>query len=164
MMQLWFYKVSFIVSDHGSRRTGGPGPLGSGFGTQKGDPPTKSGVVFAKMHGWGSRGTPHPLYAPRTRGGGGTGSKPPPRTFPPSRTTSMPNFVLIHPAVWNKHTHTHCPLCIRLIQAPAVKHISVWPSRLLETGHEKFNLSTLFETRRLDTVNQGNWSLSFKLR
>ena len=41
--------------------------------------------------------------------GGGTGSNPPPpRTFPPSRTTSVPNFVPIRPAVWisieNRHT------------------------------------------------------------
>ena len=34
------------------------------------------------MHGWGSRGTLHPLYAPRTRGGGGTGSKPPQEPSP----------------------------------------------------------------------------------
>ena len=35
------------------------------------------------MHGWGSRGTPHPLYAPCTwGGGGGTGSKPPQEPSP----------------------------------------------------------------------------------
>ena len=27
------------------------------------------------MHGWGSRGIPHPLYTPCTQGGGGTVSK-----------------------------------------------------------------------------------------
>ena len=46
----------------------------------------------------------------------------PPRTFPPLRTTSMPNFILIRPAVWisietdrqtDTQTHKHCPLCIR---------------------------------------------------
>ena len=29
------------------------------------------------MHGWGSRDTLYPLYAPRTWGWGGTGLKPP---------------------------------------------------------------------------------------
>ena len=60
------------------------------------------------MQGWGSRGTPHPLYAPCTRGW----VEPPPEPSP-SRTTSVPNFVPIGPAVWisientqtNKHTH-----------------------------------------------------------
>ena len=38
----------------------------------------------------------------------------PPRTFLPSRTTSMANFIAIHPVVWisieskQTHTHTHC--------------------------------------------------------
>ena len=76
--------------------------------------------VFAKTHGWGSRGTLYPLYAPRTRGVG-VPVRNPPRTFPPSRTTSVPNFVPIRPAVWisieNRHTHTQTfPLCIRFIK------------------------------------------------
>ena len=49
----------------------GPGPSGSRFGVQKGDHPALTGgglqllfyKVFAKTHGWGSRGTLDPLYA-----------------------------------------------------------------------------------------------------
>ena len=45
----------------------------------------------------------------------------PPKNLPPLRTTSVPNFVQIHPAVWislenrqtDKHIHHLCPLCIR---------------------------------------------------
>ena len=50
----------------------------------------------------------HTLYL----GVGGTGLIPP-RTFPPSRTTYLPNFIKIHPAVWIsvKNIHIHCPAC-----------------------------------------------------
>ena len=42
--QLLCYKFPLIVSDHGSRRTWGPSPSGSGFGVQKGDrPPLNQG-------------------------------------------------------------------------------------------------------------------------
>ena len=76
IIQIWYHELPFIVSDHGSRRTWGPGPSRSGFGVQKGDPPplnqgcpvTFVNKVFAKMHGSGSRGTQDPLYAPIPRG------------------------------------------------------------------------------------------------
>ena len=64
------------------------------------------------MHSWVSRGTLHPLLGSNTCGAGGTGLTP--RTFLPSRTTSMANFIAIHPVVWisieskQTHTHTHC--------------------------------------------------------
>ena len=34
------------------------------------------------MHGWGSRGTPYPLYASRTRGVGVPGRNPPKNLLP----------------------------------------------------------------------------------
>ena len=46
---------------------------------------------------------------------------PPPRTFSPPRTTSLPNFIPIRPAVWIsientqtvRHLNQHCPLFCR---------------------------------------------------
>ena len=50
-------------------------------------------------------------------GGGVLGQKKP-KNLPPSRTTSMPNFVLIRPAIWisventQTHRHTHIALYV----------------------------------------------------
>ena len=79
ILELWFYELPFIVNDHGSRRTWGPGPSGSRFGVQTDDLPSLNvgalqillNKVFSKTEGWGSRGTPPPpLYAPHTPEGG----------------------------------------------------------------------------------------------
>ena len=55
--------------------------------------------VFAKMHSWGSKVLPDSLYAPHTRGWGVPGQNTP-KNLPPSRTTSVRNFIPIHQAVW----------------------------------------------------------------
>ena len=54
---------------------------------------------------------PYPLHTLCTWWVGGTGLKHPPRTFPPSGTTYMPNFIKIHPVVWIsiESKHIHCP-------------------------------------------------------
>ena len=60
-----------------------------------------------------------PLYALRTQGMGGTRlTPPPPRTFLPSRTTSMPNFVQIRPEVWIyiDNIHTHRDIALYLVE------------------------------------------------
>ena len=73
------------------------------------------------MHGWGSRGTPHPLYAPRTRGGGGTGSKPP-KNLPPLEDhlrakfrpdlSSRLDFYREHT---DRHTDTHTDIALYVL-------------------------------------------------
>ena len=75
------------------------------------------------MHGWGSRGTPHPLYAPRIRGAGVMGRNPP-KNLPSMRTTSIPNFFPIHPAVWisieNKQTPTPTDIALYVLDFPKI--------------------------------------------
>ena len=79
--------------------------------------------VFAKMHGWGSRGTPHTLYAPHTWGVGYQ-VNPPPRTFPTLRTTSVPNYILNPPAVWNPieniHTNQQTNIALYVLDTPKI--------------------------------------------
>ena len=123
ILQLWFYELLFIVSDHGSRRTWGPGPSRSIFGAQTGDPPPlnqgrTATFVFTKMQLMLQR---HPI--PRVWGVPGQ----PPRTFQPSRTTSMPNYIPIRPKVWTsiKNTHTSCPLYSRIWWGAFSKLVSI---------------------------------------
>ena len=63
--------------------------------------------VFAKMHSCGSRD----IHTHSTPGGGGYWVETPPRNFLPSRTTYVPNFIKICPAVWIsiENLNIHCP-------------------------------------------------------
>ena len=51
----------------------------------------------------------------------------PPRTFQPSKTTSMPNYIPIRPKVWTsiKNTHTSCPLYSRIWWGAFSKLVSI---------------------------------------
>ena len=114
-LQLWFYKLSLGMRHHGSTSTPGPGPSRSRFGVQNDDlPPLNWGHTETFVYKVLPKCTPvapdsphTPFLHPVPAGVGGTGPKKP-RTFPPLRTTSVPNFIAIHQVVWisteNKHT------------------------------------------------------------
>ena len=67
---------------------------------------------------------------------------PPPKNLPPSRTTSVPNFILIRPAFWisieNRHTHrqTHIALYVLDKQAFGVIIIFICQCHFTTTCYE----------------------------
>ena len=94
----------------------------------------------------------HPLYAPHTWRGGGTGSNLPPEPSSPQgpplcqiSSWSDKPFGFLKRTNRQTHTHTHCPLCIRRRSPILISCVDSWTFKLKYTQIESLLIHlTLF--------------------
>ena len=107
-LQLWFHKLYLRMSDHGSRRTWAQVLPDPDLGPKK---VTRIALqlLFDEVFDKSKAEAPEAPHTPFMHPVPGGYRVKKPRTFPPLRTTSVPNFIRIYPAVWisveNKHTN-----------------------------------------------------------